>query len=298
MTQPMNVHHLELFFYVAKNRGISQAVRNMPYGIQQPAVSGQILKLEQTLGVKLFNRRPFALTPAGEELYRFITPFFANLETMSEHLRGEGGQHLRLAASAVVLRDHLPDLVQDLRREHPKLKLTLREASLAQTEVLLQSQEIDLAIAVLEEKSVPGFHSMQLLRLPWVLLVEQKSKHRSAASILHDHASLTEPLITLPSSEPISRMFRAELADRGIQWPTGIEVNSIELIQTYVAKGFGIGLSVELPRSPLPKNIRPLPLKGFPALVIGALWVGKLSPVAENFLKMTQKAAKSLAAGA
>ena len=57
---PPNVHHLELFFYVAKFGGITPAVRKMPYGIQQPAVSGQMLQLERSLGVKLFNRRPFA----------------------------------------------------------------------------------------------------------------------------------------------------------------------------------------------------------------------------------------------
>ncbi|MEQ1842141.1 MAG: LysR family transcriptional regulator, partial [Verrucomicrobiales bacterium] len=71
----MNVHHLELFYYVARFGGITEAVRKMPYGIQQPAVSGQILQLENHLGVKLFQRRPFALTPAGEELYDFIHPF-------------------------------------------------------------------------------------------------------------------------------------------------------------------------------------------------------------------------------
>ena len=55
----------------------------MPYGIQQPAVSGQVAQLEQYLGVVLFHRRPFALTPQGEKLYKFIQPFFANLEAMA-----------------------------------------------------------------------------------------------------------------------------------------------------------------------------------------------------------------------
>ena len=45
----MNVHHLELFYYVARHGGISSAVRHMPYGIQQPAVSSQVLQLEKTL---------------------------------------------------------------------------------------------------------------------------------------------------------------------------------------------------------------------------------------------------------
>src|SRR6266511_2830865 len=92
----MNIHHLELFYYVARHGGISEAVRKIPYGIQQPAVSGQILQLEEFLGVALFHRRPFALTPAGEELYRFIQPFFDNLESMKKKLRGDASQHVRI----------------------------------------------------------------------------------------------------------------------------------------------------------------------------------------------------------
>ena len=65
----MNIHHLELFYYVAKHEGISGAVRNMPYGIQQPAVSAQVIQLENDLGITLFQRRPFELTAAGEEFY-------------------------------------------------------------------------------------------------------------------------------------------------------------------------------------------------------------------------------------
>ena len=75
----MNVHHLELFYYVARHGGISPAVRHIPYGIQQPAVSGQVLALEEFLGTRLFQRRPFALTPAGRRLAEFITPFFEHL---------------------------------------------------------------------------------------------------------------------------------------------------------------------------------------------------------------------------
>ena len=79
----MNIHHLELFYYVVKHGGIAGAVRNMPYGIQQPAVSGQIARLEEFLGTKLFNRRPFSLLPPGAELYEFVRPFFDYLEQMA-----------------------------------------------------------------------------------------------------------------------------------------------------------------------------------------------------------------------
>jgi len=107
----MNVHHLELFYHVAKHGGISEAVRKMPYGIQQPAVSGQILQLEETLGLKLFQRRPFHLTPAGRELFAFVEPFFGRLGETGERLRGETSHRLRLAAPATILRGHFPNLL-------------------------------------------------------------------------------------------------------------------------------------------------------------------------------------------
>ncbi|RYD31150.1 MAG: LysR family transcriptional regulator, partial [Verrucomicrobiaceae bacterium] len=51
----MNIHHLELFYHVARCRGVSAAARQMPYGIQQPAISAQILQLENSLGKTLFH---------------------------------------------------------------------------------------------------------------------------------------------------------------------------------------------------------------------------------------------------
>lgn len=82
----MNIHHLELFYYVARHRGISSAVRAMPYGIQQPAVSSQIQQLERDLGTRLFERNPFRLTRSGEELFDFIRPFFSNLDAVAQRI--------------------------------------------------------------------------------------------------------------------------------------------------------------------------------------------------------------------
>ena len=89
----MNVHHLELFYYVAKHGGIMPAVRNIPYGIQQPAVSAQVAQLEEFLGVTLFQRRPFALTPPGEKLYAFVKPFFSNVDKVANDLQGGQARH-------------------------------------------------------------------------------------------------------------------------------------------------------------------------------------------------------------
>src|SRR6059036_1305895 len=119
----MNIHHLELFYYVARHGGISEAVRNIPYGIQQPAVSGQVAQLEEFLGVTLFQRRPFKLTPPGEKLFRFIEPFFSGLDSITTELQGGEAHQLRLGASDILLRDYFPDLLVSMRKKFPTLKL-------------------------------------------------------------------------------------------------------------------------------------------------------------------------------
>jgi len=289
----MNVHHLELFYYVARHGGIMPAVRNIPYGIQQPAVSAQVAQLEEFLGVTLFQRRPFALTPAGETLYTFIAPFFSNLAKMAAQFQGGQARHFRLGASTIVLRDHLPRLLQGLRRKFPGLKVSLRDGFPVQLYQLLEKDEIDLAITLIEKKNPPGFHSLQLLELPLVLLVENSSRIKSAEE-LWQRDRIEESLICLPPTESISKNFLDRLTQLGVEWFPSIEASSIDLIETYAAKGLGIGLSVAIPQKKLPAGVRALPLPGFAPIRIGGLWRGRTTPLLQAFIEESKARAREL----
>ncbi|MGB8355593.1 MAG: LysR family transcriptional regulator [Chthoniobacteraceae bacterium] len=289
----MNIHHLELFYYVAKHGGIAGAVRNIPYGIQQPAVSGQIAKLEESLGAKLFHRRPFSLSPAGTELFQFIEPFFANLGAISEKIQGAAAPQLRIAAPSIALHDYIPDLLHRVRAKFSTFRLNLFEAVQPEAEKLLQAQEIDLAVTIIERKPRAGLHSLPLLELPLVLLVPKKSRLASAAD-LWKRDRIEETLITFPRNEAVHAQFQQGLKALGVEWFSGIEVNSTGLIECYVANGFGIGLSVAVPGSkPLP-GVRRIPLDNFPRVTVGALWGGKLSSIGRQFLTELEAQAKEL----
>ena len=289
----MNVHHLELFYYVARHGGISEAVRNMPYGIQQPAISGQILQLEEFLGVTLFQRRPFQLTAAGEDLYGFIQPFFANITSTADRLRGGVSQQMRVGASQLVLRSYIPAVLRAMRKKFPKLKVSLREGYQHQLEDWLQKQELDLAVTVLDGKAPTGLKTLSLLTLPMVLLVEKSSKLRTAEE-LWSRDRIEETLISLPADEVFCRSFQAGLAKRGVDWFPGIEVSSLELIETYVADGHGIGLSVVIPKMKHSPQVRALPLEGFAPVNFGVLWQGKPGPLGQAMLEEIQTVARSL----
>ena len=291
----MNVHHLELFYYVAKHGGIGPAVRRIPYGIQQPAVSGQILALESFLGEKLFQRRPFALTPAGQRLAEFIAPFFDNLDEVSAELRGVAGRRLRLAASAQALRDHVPGLLRQMRATAPALQLSLHEANQEQAEDLLQRQEIDLAITELADKPAPGLRAHTLLELPLVLLVPKTSPIKSSRELWSAEV-VPHGLIAYGDHQTLACQFHAELRRRGHRWPLAIEATSMDLVETYVAEGFGIGLGVHVPGGRKHPGLKALALPGFKPLVVAALWQGNLPPLPEAFLELVKARAKEMMA--
>ncbi len=299
----MNVHHLELFYFVAKYEGITAAVRKMPYGIQQPAVSGQILQLEAELGVKLFNRRPFALTPEGDQLYDYVYPFFSRMVQVEESMKGELGKHLRICASAAVLRVHLPNVLEALKLRIPDLKLTLKEVEPSAIHSSLINQQADISISIIHGRLTEGLKSLELLRLPLVLLVPDTWEVHSLDDLLEESDDGTGirakvPLVGLPAHEALQQIFQKGLQKQHVHWDVSVEVNSLDVIQSYVRRGFGAGLAVGVPGESGEEfgveGCKVIPLEGFSPLIVGILYQGLIKPIAQEFINETISYAKTL----
>ncbi|MDZ4288538.1 MAG: LysR family transcriptional regulator [Prosthecobacter sp.] len=280
----MNIHHLELFYYVAKHRGVSAAARHIPYGIQQPAISAQILQLEESLGVSLFQRRPFDLTVEGQELYGFIQPFFTSLPLIGAKLRGGREVQLRIGAPSAIQHNYLPVVLQKMRKRIAALDFRLIPGGQGDFEQLLLADDIDVAISSVDGKSPPGIKRQELMGLPLALLVQEQSRYQDAAQVLKQ-SRISEPLICIEASNAICRTFQRELQRRKISWGVALELESFELVARYAAQGFGIGLVVDPPDSGPPAGTRKLHLTGFPPLSYAAMWRGRGSPLVATFLE-------------
>lgn len=288
-----NIHHLELFYFVARHQGISEAVRNIPYGIQQPAVSSQILQLEQGLGKTLFHRRPFSLTPEGQELFSFIEPFFSQLPEIEAKLKGHSGPVISVGASAIVLREYLPAILLQMRQKYPGLKCRLRDGLQPDIEGWLLNQEIQLGITVLDDKPPTGIQLKVLIELPVVLLVPDVFEVRKLED-LWDQKPGQFPLIAFPEGELLNRQFQRWLHTQKMHWPVSIHVNSVDLMETYVQQGFGIGVCLSLPGKAYAKGVKSMPLPWIQPMQVGALWLGSLNSIALNLLENLEKLAKAM----
>lgn len=271
----MNVHHLELFFYVCRHQGISAAVRHIPYGIQQPAVSGQMRQLEEAVGAKLFERSPFRLTPAGQQLFEHVQPFFEELPMLAGRLRTEARPELRIGGSELVLRDHVPTVMLRVREKHPEMRLSLHTGYQSQVEDWLRNDQIDLALTSIGARAPARLRQMRLVNIPLVMLVHRTAPWKTAEELLAQRKIAT-PLVAQPAETSFMLDFQRELRRRRISWPQAVEVTSAELVMRYVANGEGYGVVNQAALASVkPRDIRVLPLAGFPPMIMGALWRGE-----------------------
>ena len=122
----MNLDNLKTFLEVVKLGSFSEVAKKL--AISQPAVSFQIQKLEQELGIRLIDRtqRAITLTAAGKRLLRFAE----SVESEREHLqhdlaqmREEVSGDLLIAASTIPGEFLLPPLLAKFKQMHPAVRV-------------------------------------------------------------------------------------------------------------------------------------------------------------------------------
>ena len=82
----MEIHHLKIFYETCNEKSFTKAAKKL--FISQSAVSIQIKKLENTLGVTLIERdsKNFKLTFAGKELYKLAQQVFNRISRMENEM--------------------------------------------------------------------------------------------------------------------------------------------------------------------------------------------------------------------
>ncbi|HTB64521.1 MAG TPA: substrate-binding domain-containing protein [Opitutales bacterium] len=206
--------------------------------------------------------------------------------------RGRAPQ-LRIGASEWLLRNHLPPVWQRLQKQHPQAQLALRTGLQPQMETWLKERQIDLAVVSLENRPASRLHTAPLLRLPLVLLVNKESKIKSAEQVWAQDR-ITEPLISLPVTEALSRLFQKGLRRRKVDWPPAVETSSYELITWFVANGYGMGVNVNLKAIVSHPKVRVIPLPEFDPVEVVVMWSGQPSAFLQTVLAEIQAYARQI----
>ena len=126
----MELRHLRYFVAVAEELNFSRAAGRMY--LSQPALSQQIRKLEQELGVALFHRTKnhVALTEAGQVLLEGARRALVLVEQTAREARevgGAEGRHLKVGFPEYANHTPVADALQTFRRRYPYVELEEHE---------------------------------------------------------------------------------------------------------------------------------------------------------------------------
>ena len=145
----MNLRDLEYIVAVADNQHFGKAARRC--FVSQPTLSGQIKKLEEELGVSIFERsnRKVRITAIGEEILRHARQMLEQAEAirnLSAAQRDPLAGPLRIGAIPTISPYLMPLILMPLKQQHPQLRLVLSEEITDRLLQRLHDHEIDAAL--------------------------------------------------------------------------------------------------------------------------------------------------------
>ncbi len=144
----MNIRDLKYIVAVAETRHFGRAAERC--FVSQPTLSGQIKKLEDELGVAIFERsnRCVDITPVGEAVLvhaRQVLEQANAIVRLAEARRDPLAGPLRIGAIPTLSPYLIPLILMPLRKKHPQLTLVLSEELTDSLLIRLRNHEIDAA---------------------------------------------------------------------------------------------------------------------------------------------------------
>ncbi len=145
----MELHQLRYFVAVAETGSFSRGAERC--GITQPSLSQQILKLEDELKQRLFDRlgRSVQMTPSGRILLPRAQRILAEVNSASKAVQQdvlEGKGSLTIGAIPTIAPFLLPEALGELRKRFPEAELHITEDTTDRLMQKLVRAEIDCAI--------------------------------------------------------------------------------------------------------------------------------------------------------
>jgi len=182
----MNLRDLEYICAVADQKHFSKA--SEACNVSQPTLSGQIKKLEASLGVKLFERghKGIRVTPVGEEIIqiaREARQSVSRIQDVAAAAQDPLAGHLSLGLIPTIAPYLIPLFVGQLSSDIPKLSVAYREDITERLTEDLLSGELDAAILATPPED-SNLTSLPLYSEPfWMIYPEEHplSQLKSAA---------------------------------------------------------------------------------------------------------------------
>jgi LysR family hydrogen peroxide-inducible transcriptional activator len=264
----MTLRDLRYLIALADHRHFGRAAEAVH--VSQPTLSTQIRKLEDELGIALFERSPrnVLLTEAGERIVaraRTVVREADEIKALARSYRDPESGTIRLGIFPTLGPYLLPHVVPRLRTRFPRLELLLVEDKTQRLVDMLRDGTLDCAVLA-QPIHDDGLHDAFLFEEPFVLAVPSDHPLRERRHLTLDDLG-GESLLLLEEGHCLRDQALEVCHLTGASERAGFRATSLETLRQMVAAHVGVTLLPVLavkPPIPASPDIRLLNLEPAP----------------------------------
>ncbi|WP_025140938.1 LysR family transcriptional regulator [Achromobacter sp. DH1f] len=226
--------------------------------LSQSALSTQVQRIEEALGVKLFDRttRTVRLTAAGEVFMQqaaaLQVAFRDAIAAVSGIASAEHGQ-VSVAALPSLAARLLPRVLMAYRQAHPQVALKVRDTLSGPAFDLVRAGEVDFALTAADPQHA-DLHYVPLMSDSFILLIPQAHPLAKSRGPLRwaDTASAAHVSMVHPSS--VRQYTEWAFLQNRIRFTPAFEAEHLTTIVAMVECGFGVAALPEIAAGAVAQN--------------------------------------------
>ncbi len=243
----MELRQLRYFVEVAQREHVTEAAEFL--NVAQSAVSYQITKLEEELGVKLLERvgRNIKVTQIGTIFLQYVLTALKTIEEakekVEEYLDPQAGT-IKIGYPTSLARYWLPNVISVYKEDVPNVTFHLRQGSYAYLIDAVKNGEIDLAFLGPVPMKEPDLEAKILFMETIVALLPHRHPLAVRKSLSLSDLR-TDPFVLFPKGYILRKIVVEACREAGFEPNITSEGEDMDALKGLVSAGIGVSLLPE-----------------------------------------------------
>jgi len=243
----LELRQLRYLIEVAQRQHVTEAADHL--NVAQSAVSYQITKLEEELGVKLLERvgRNIKITPIGNIFLQYAEGALKTLEDgkekIAEYLNPLGGT-INIGYPSSLSIYWVPTLISAYKEVAPHVNFHLRHGSYAYLIDAVKNGEIDIAFLGPVPMKEPDLDA-KILFMENIIALLPEQHHLAASKSLYLSDLRTDPFVLFPDGYVLRKIAVDACHEAGFEPNIASEGEDMDALKGLVSAGIGVSLLPE-----------------------------------------------------